>query len=133
MAPHRPTKEQIAEMRRRFQKAEKAGRVDSSALTIEESSPDDVAELEQLVDEYQKSLSTGEHSVPVTIRMPIEMVDRLRYEARRLGVRGYQTLMKDWIRQRLESDDTVRAAVAEALAPVQEAVQVAQQRAGIER
>jgi len=36
----------------------------------------------------------AEHTIPVTIRMPASMLAVLKVEANRLGLRGYQTLMK---------------------------------------
>lgn len=48
-------------------------------------------------------------AVTVTIRMPAEMVEALKREAERQGVRGYQTLLKLWIEDRLAGDRVVSA------------------------
>jgi hypothetical protein len=43
-------------------------------------------------------------TVTVTIRMPAAMVEALKREAQHQGVRGYQTLLKLWIEERLEGE-----------------------------
>jgi hypothetical protein len=48
-------------------------------------------------------------TVTVTIRMPASMVEALKTEAQRQGVRGYQTLMKLWIEDRLAGDRVIPA------------------------
>ncbi len=50
---------------------------------------------------------SGSQLVPVLIRMPASMVDALKVEATRQGVRGYQTLMKQWIQERLTGERVV--------------------------
>jgi hypothetical protein len=47
--------------------------------------------------------------VTVTLRMPIVMVEALKREAQQQGVRGYQTLMKSWIEERLDGDRLIAA------------------------
>jgi hypothetical protein len=46
---------------------------------------------------------------PVTIRMPAPMVEALKAEAERQGVRGYQTLMKQWLSERLNGEPLISA------------------------
>ena len=46
---------------------------------------------------------------PVTIRMPAPMVEALKAEAERQGVRGYQTLMKQWLSERLSGEPLISA------------------------
>jgi hypothetical protein len=48
-------------------------------------------------------------TVTVTIRMPIAMVEALKAEAKRQQVRGYQTLMKLWIEDRLATEHVIPA------------------------
>lgn len=45
-----------------------------------------------------------DHTILVTIRMPTTMVEALKAEAERQGSRGYQTLMKQWLRERLTGE-----------------------------
>src|SRR5262245_66401328 len=47
--------------------------------------------------------------VTVTIRMPVAMVEALKREAERQQVRGYQTLLKQWIEDRLAGDHVIPA------------------------
>jgi hypothetical protein len=47
--------------------------------------------------------------VTVTIRMPVTMVEALKREAERQHVRGYQTLLKLWIEDRLAGDQVIPA------------------------
>ena len=50
-----------------------------------------------------------EATVTVTIRMPTAMVEALKREAEQQNVRGYQTLMKRWIEDRLTGDRVIAA------------------------
>jgi len=50
-----------------------------------------------------------DRTVPVTIRMSGAMVAGLKEEAARQGVRGYQTLLKQWIEERLADEPMVSA------------------------
>jgi hypothetical protein len=59
-------------------------------------------------------------TVTVTIRMPVTMVDALKSEAQLQGVRGYQTLLKRWIEERLDGD---RLLAARRLEPVLRSLQ----------
>ncbi|MGH2519677.1 MAG: hypothetical protein ACRDF8_07740, partial [Chloroflexota bacterium] len=58
-----------------------------------------VGELERQLTEASAGLA--EPTIPVTVRMPAAMVAALKEQAQRQGVRGYQTLMKRWIEERL--------------------------------
>jgi hypothetical protein len=62
--------------------------------------------------------------VSVTLRMPSSMIDALKAEAQRRGVRGYQTLMKQWIDERLAGEPSVSASQ---LAAVMERLRAAHQ------
>jgi predicted DNA binding CopG/RHH family protein len=44
---------------------------------------------------------------PVNLRLPIEMIDELKREAERRAI-PYQTLMRMWLKERLESRATDR-------------------------
>ncbi len=60
----------------------------------------------------QTAIDAGSRSaatVTVTIRMPTAMVEALKREAERQQVRGYQTLMKRWIEDRLAGDRVIAA------------------------
>src|SRR5262245_2189984 len=65
--------------------------------------------------EYGQTGIDGGHAarptatVTVTIRMPVAMVEALKTEAERQGVRGYQTLLKRWIDERLAGDRVIPA------------------------
>src|SRR5262245_3207038 len=48
-------------------------------------------------------------TVTVTIRMPVVMVESLKTEAQHQGVRGYQTLLRLWIEERLDGERLVAA------------------------
>ena len=50
-----------------------------------------------------------DRTVSVTIRMSGAMVAELKEEAARQGVRGYQTLLKQWIEERLAGEPMVSA------------------------
>jgi len=62
-------------------------------------------------------------TVTVTIRMTEGMVEALKREAQHQGVRGYQTLMKLWIEERLDGD---RLVAASRLTPVLRRLQAAE-------
>ena len=49
-----------------------------------------------------KAMRSG---VSTSIRLPKEMVEKLRKVARRKGDIGYQTLLKIWIAERLEREE----------------------------
>jgi hypothetical protein len=108
----------VADLQARIEQAsEKAALMEP--LEIEPQSKEESQELAQLAEEYRKNWAQGHNTVSVTIRMRPETVDALRYEARRLGVRGYQTLLKQWIDDRLHDRDMVSyAEVRRALGPI---------------
>jgi hypothetical protein len=55
-------------------------------------------------DELKKKLSKGRSMIPVTLRMPEDVVEDLRRIAPRLGFSGYQPLMRAYIGQGLRQD-----------------------------
>ena len=62
----------------------------------------------------------AERTVLVTMRMPASMVTALKVAAERHGVRGYQPLIRQWIRERLSGEHLVSASqLAEALEPLE--------------
>lgn len=46
----------------------------------------------------------GVSGISTSIRLPKEMIDKLKKIARRKGGIGYQTLLKIWIAERLEKE-----------------------------
>ena len=55
-------------------------------------------------DELKKRLSKGRPMIPVTLRMPEDVVEDLKRIAPRLGFSGYQPLMRAYIGQGLRQD-----------------------------
>ena len=55
-------------------------------------------------DELKKRLSKGRPMIPVTLRMPEDVVEDLRRIAPKLGFSGYQPLMRAYIGQGLRQD-----------------------------
>jgi hypothetical protein len=83
----------VAQMR----DAAKHGRLKVGVRDIEPTTEEAFDDLELAAQQYEKSRARGETTVPITIRMDPHMIDELRVMADRLGVRGYQTLIKQWI------------------------------------
>lgn len=54
--------------------------------------------------ELKKRLSKGRPMIPVTLRMPEDVVEDLKRIAPRLGFSGYQPLMRAYIGQGLRQD-----------------------------
>ncbi len=54
--------------------------------------------------ELKKKLSKGRPMIPVTLRMPEDVVEDLRRIAPKLGFSGYQPLMRAYIGQGLRQD-----------------------------
>ncbi len=54
--------------------------------------------------ELKKRLSKGRPMIPVTLRMPEDVLEDLRRIAPRLGFSGYQPLMRAYIGQGLRQD-----------------------------
>ena len=125
---------QIAELKARMRNAAELGQIYEGELVMDDSSPEERAEeraeFKRLITDFAKNQAGGSNTVSVTLRMPPEMVDRLRYEARHRGFRGYQTLMKEWIRQRLEREDEFEAGVRSALEPMRYAFEMLEARLG---
>ena len=69
----------------------------------------DMSQMRQAQD-GQTTIEAGSRStVTVTIRMPTAMIEALKREAEQQNVRGYQTLMKRWIEDRLTGDRVIAA------------------------
>jgi len=85
--------------------AQEAGTLRRGGLNVPRTS---IAELEQRLTAAEGGQDL-ELTIPVTIRMPASMVAALKEEAERQGVRGYQTLMKRWIDERLSGEGVVSA------------------------
>lgn len=82
---------------------------------------DSVSEAQAELEEARQAGRTIEPLIPVTIRMPATMVAALKAEAERVGVRGYQTLLKQWIEERLSGEKVVSVRrVAAVLKPLQQ-------------
>ena len=85
----------------------------------EESAKETQAEVE----ETKRDGHSADPLIPVTVRMPATMLSALKAEADRLGVRGYQTLLKRWIEERLAGEMVVSVRqVAVALKPLQQLI-----------
>jgi catechol 2,3-dioxygenase-like lactoylglutathione lyase family enzyme len=97
------------------------GTLDTDEVQIERTSGEEVDDLRRQAEELVSSRGHGESTVSVTIRMRPEVVDRLRLEAHSQGVRGYQTLLKQWIDERLAAHTMISTAeVARSLEPIQQ-------------
>lgn len=82
---------------------------------------DSAEEAQAEIEEAGRAGRSGEPLIPVTIRMPAMMVAALKAEAEREGVRGYQTLLKQWIEERLSGEKVVSVRqVADVLRPLQQ-------------
>jgi predicted DNA binding CopG/RHH family protein len=82
-------------------------------------------EAQAETDEKRRAGRAVEPLIPVTIRMPAPMIAALRAEAERQGVRGYQTLLKQWVEERLSGEKFVSARqVAAVLRPLQQLIEV---------
>lgn len=81
---------------------------------------DSILEAQAELEEARQAGHPIEPLIPVTIRMPAAMVAALKAEAEREGVRGYQTLLKLWIEERLSGEKVVSVRrVAAVLQPLQ--------------
>jgi len=80
-------------------------------------------EAQAEIDEARRTGQPSEPLIPVTIRMPASMVAALKAAADRQGVRGYQTLLKQWVEERLSGEKVVSARrVATMLKPLQQLI-----------
>jgi len=97
--------------------ARKAGTLWRGGLPIQRTP---AAQLEVVLAAGESTLAG--HTIPVTVRMPASMVSALKEEAQRQGLRGYQTLMKRWIEERLTGERVISARqVASALGQLHDA------------
>ncbi len=92
------------EMLTEIRAARKAGTLRRGSLKVPRTP---AAELAKQLAESEQGLA--EATIPVTLRMPASMVASLKDQARRQGVRGYQTLMKRWIEERLTGEPVISA------------------------
>lgn len=106
----------------------KATLTDPAALELRVAAAFDqesVQEAQAELEEARQAGRTIEPLIPVTIRMPATMVAALKAEAEREGVRGYQTLLKQWIEERLSGEKVVSVRrVAAVLKPLQHLIEV---------
>ena len=84
--------------------ARKAGTLRRGGLGVPRTP---AAGLEKQLAEAEQGLA--ETTIPVTVRMPASMLAALKEQAQRQGVRGYQTLMKRWIEERLSGERVISA------------------------
>lgn len=63
--------------------------------------PKEWDDAKSVVVDPEPRMKTG---ISTSIRLPKEMVDKLRKVARKKGDIGYQTLLKIWIAERLEKE-----------------------------
>lgn len=116
---HRSAREpRTQELIDRVAEARERGLIETGSAEVERTGTEELRELQRHAQELREQPGSAK-SVSVTLRMPVATVDALRLRAKRLGVRGYQTLMKEWIEDRLRADDPIsRAEVERALQPL---------------
>jgi predicted DNA binding CopG/RHH family protein len=88
-------------------KARREGRLEVGPLDLLPSSEEQREDARRDAEGWRKTREAGGRTVPVTIRMEPEMIQALKAQATELGVRGYQTLMKQWIEERLQGEPTI--------------------------
>jgi hypothetical protein len=84
--------------------AHKAGTLRRGGLDVPRTPP---SELEQQLGGLDERPTAP--TIPVTVRMPAAMVAALKERAQHEGLRGYQTLMKRWIEERLAGERVISA------------------------
>ena len=123
--------QKLPELLSRLEVAREEGGIEHGPLEVEPTPADEVTQLEH---DAQDWFREGRATVPITIRMRPEVIDALRYEALRTGERGYQTLLKKWIDERLHSEQMVsRAELEEALEPVRHLLDLSSDSGGPQR
>ena len=53
-------------------------------------------------DDFDQTMSAGKHQSPEAIRLPKNLVKKLKTVAKQQGEAEYQTIVKAWIKERLE-------------------------------
>lgn len=101
-----------------------AARTDPASLEAQVAAAFDQESAQEARAEVEEARRAGhpiEPLIPVTIRMPASMLAALKEEADRQGVRGYQTLLKQWLDERLTGEKLVSVRrVAAILLPLQQ-------------
>ena len=59
-------------------------------------------------DDFDEIMSTATRQSPNAVRLPNRPVEKLKSVAQRKGQREYQTLVKDWIEERLKQEVDAR-------------------------
>ena len=59
-------------------------------------------------DDFYETMSTATRQSPNAVRLPSRLVKKLKSVAQRKGQREYQTLVKDWIEERLKQEVDAR-------------------------
>ena len=59
-------------------------------------------------DDFDETMSTATRQSPNAVRLPSRLVKKLKSVAQRKGQREYQTLVKDWIEERLKQEVDAR-------------------------
>jgi len=90
------------------QEAARRGLLAQGGIAVEPTPPEELEDLMLAAQQYERSRARGDKTVPITIRIEPAMVDALREEADRLGARGYQTVLKQWIRERLAREEALQ-------------------------
>ncbi|MEK6407672.1 MAG: hypothetical protein AABN34_11970 [Acidobacteriota bacterium] len=80
-------------MKKRFGKLSKAEQ-EEIELEYHQANPD----------EFDEQMSKGKKHVADSIRLPGEMVETLKVMAESEGERGYQTMVRKWIEERLHQE-----------------------------
>ncbi len=87
--------------RQALKHAVKTGTLRKGGLDFTPTSPEDLDDLELSAHQYSRSRKRGQTLIPITIRMKPETLEALRLEADNRGFRGYQTLLRSWIEERV--------------------------------
>jgi hypothetical protein len=88
-------------------KAREEGRLVIGPFQLESPTDEEREDARRDAEGLRRTRGLAVGTVPVTIRMPADMIDRLKDEAARLGTRGYQTLIKQWIEERLHDEPMI--------------------------
>ena len=104
MSPRRRVDEGLV---KEFAKARREGRVQVGPLEIQGATEEEIEDARRDAEGLRSSRGLAAGTVPVTIRMPADMINRLKDEAARAGARGYQTLIKQWIEERLNDEPMI--------------------------
>ena len=75
-----------------------------SSLSKSEQAKIELAYHQMKPEEFDDRMSKAETHATASVRLPGELVDRLRVVARAEGERGYQSMVRKWIHERLQQE-----------------------------